>query len=1109
MWTPKRIVLLVGWIAFFGGAYAGSSFLMGSIDGLPPLPDRYKPIDGLESVVFPVVQREFGANTKLRLAFGEGSPEVKSRKFKLEIESKGLVLAAQEVTIEPDGKAKLVPFSVAVFSKDKGEKPANTFPEITTIQADTAYLTFNRPLKSLTDMNDRKIIFGDLTGNIKIINNRGTAERTDDVSLFTQGMLHYDEARHHVWTSDPVQILDLRSKPQPTTIDGVGADLYLTAETAKEAPAATATASKSKNKNQSTSGVERVELRSDVMMHLWVDSKSGLLGPPQDTKPANNNGKAPPQANAVAGNKLKAKEAKPDGKAPAPAVAAAAGKAAPANGAAEKKPDEGEENAHVVIDTQGPFAYDFKTDKAIFEISKLAGPRPNLVTVDRCNEQTKMSDQLKCDRLEIQFARKDATAGSTAASSPDKLEIETVKATGNNVVLTSDAEVLEAHGNEFTYNSKTLVSVLKGTPYMDALKEGNEIRAPELHMVNVKGAQNAEAIGEGTMNFWGTAGSKKPQEARWKNKLTYFKEGDKDLLTLYGNAIFLDPEHEQELKADTLKVLMKPTEAGPANADNSQKKPSPTQVDAIGSVTANSADMHIHDTDRLILLFKDVAPGSLPPPNAPVKAGVNGKPAEVAANGKPAEAGANGKPAEATASNQTGLVGANGADPNKKPRPVDLKARFVQAQILRDGARNELETVYCQGAVRVLQAPEKPGENGVDIRGDTLNLTHRPDGDILTVMGDHAQVQMDQLFILGPEINMDQTRNDVEVKGMGVMRMLSKQSFDGKELVKPSELRVEWEGRMYFDGTQASFFKNVYATQDTGRMKCEELQVTLDRHVNLKEGNKGEQPAVEKLVCHIQVGLEDTKREGNKIIEFKRISATEVAVDNDKESKERIVNASGPGCVRMFQLSSKDDAFDSPQKNPDPKDEKRVPSKTPANAAPSAKSAPGAKGATGAPADEKEFKLTLIWFTGKMFANNNLGIARFYDKVTVIQVPTEDPNLVIKDGESPPGYMLLKCERMEVLERKQANGTTSQELRAYDKVYVEGRNYSANCDVLKYDAGKEQIILEAAIPGTYAVLYKEKYRGSQRDKIEAKKIFYDRITGDYQAEGSRGTTVSP
>ncbi len=144
-----------------------------------------------------------------------------------------------------------------------------------------------------------------------------------------------------------------------------------------------------------------------------------------------------------------------------------------------------------------------------------------------------------------------------------------------------------------------------------------------------------------------------------------------------------------------------------------------------------------------------------------------------------------------------------------------------------------------------------------------------------------------------------------------------------------------------------------------------------------------------------------------------------------------------------------------------------------------------------------------------MFANNNLGIARFYDKVTVVQVPTEDPNLVIKDGESPPGYMLLKCERMEVLERKQANGSTSQELRAYDKVYVEGRNYSANCDVLKYDAGKEQIILEAAIPGTYAVLYKEKYRGSQRDKIEAKKIFYDRVTGDYQAEGSRGTTVSP
>ena len=515
MWTPKRIVLLIAWFAFFIAAYAGSSYFLGGIDGLPPLPDRFKPVIGLDSnnVVYPR-QLEFSADKKLRLAFGEGADEVKKRTFKLEIEPRGMVVASQDVTIEQDGRARLAPFAVAIFSKDKGD---GHYPEITTIQATEAYLSFDRRLNNITEMGNRKIIGGEMRGNIRINDNRATPERTDDVTLSTPGPLYYDEARHQIWTKESVKILDFRSKPQPTTIDGTGADLYLTAEQPKGA------APSAKNKNESASGVERVELRSDVTMHLWVDSKSGLLGPPrEDTKTVKNAAKPPP----------------------------------PANAAAVEKP---EENSHVVIMTQGPFSYDFNADKAVFEISKLAGLWSNLVCVDRSNEQTKMSDQLKCDRLEIQFARKGPVQGAVAQATPtsatDKLEIDTVRATGKSVVLTSDAEVLEAHGNEFTYNSKTLVSVLKGQPFMDALKEGNEIRAPELHMVNEKGKQQAYAIGEGTMNFWGNADSKKPQEARWKKKLTYTKEGDKDQLMLFGDAVFLDPEHEQVLKGETLKFF--------------------------------------------------------------------------------------------------------------------------------------------------------------------------------------------------------------------------------------------------------------------------------------------------------------------------------------------------------------------------------------------------------------------------------------------------------------------------------------------------------------------------------------------------------------------------
>jgi lipopolysaccharide export system protein LptA len=1047
MWTPKRIILLVGWSTFFICFYFGSSFLLGGIDGLPPLPDRFKPIPFPGAINKGPRTTEPRANNRLRLAFGDNSQEVKQRKFKLEVEPRGLVVAAEEVTIESDGRVKFVPFSVAVFSKEKpGEKGENSFPDITTVQADVAYLTFDKPLRSITDWGSRKITGGELVcdtnkkNTIKISNNRGTRDISDDVYLETTGTLYYDEARHHVWTKEQVRILDLRSKPRPTTIDGTGADLYLLAEQPGDAAAT------HKPKNQTVSGVDRVELRSNVRMNLWVDAHSGLLGPAhEDPK-----------------------------KGPGKQVVAAA---PPAKTAADK-----EESAKVLIETDGPFVYDFKSDQAIFNISKIEGPRPNLVTVDRYDEKTKMSDQLKCDLLEIQFSRRTGAAATKASSATDKLEIESVRATGKQVVLTSDAEVLEAHGNEFTYNSKTLTSVLKGQPFMDAMKDGNHICAPELQMVNIKGKEQATANGEGTMNFMGTAGAKKLQEARWKKRLTYVKEGDKALLTLDGDAVFLDPDHEQELRGQTLKVQLAPPEADKAvAADATQKRPTPVQVEAIGNVTARSPDLNMAASQRLVLVFEDVKPGVLPPPGGAnqAKVGLPGaRPAEAAPNQRGEANGAN-----------NGSQPAAAAEAEKKSRPIDLKATIVRAHVLREAQRHELQDVYCQGNVRVLQAPEKAGENGVDIRGETLNLVHSVEGDKLTVTGNSAQVQMDQLFILGPEINMDQSRNEVDVKGMGVMRMLSKQSFDGTALATPTELRIEWASRMFFDGTQASFFRDVRATQDTGRMSCEQLEVTLDKHVSLKEGAKGQQPAVEKLVCNNNVGVEDTKREGTKITEFKRISAQELIMDNDNQTKERTVRASGQGSVRMFQLTSKQDGFDSPPKPAAAKQPAKTPNKTTA-------------------ADDKEFKLTMIWYEGRMWANNAKGIVKFYDHVYLVQLPTEDPKLVIGNGNLPPGAMTLQCDRMELLEEKHGDKTTSQELRAYDKVRVEGQNYTATCDVLKYDTSKEQIILEAAIPGTYAKLFHWKYAGAKPDMTEARKIIYNRVTGNFQAEGMRSSTVS-
>src|SRR5262249_2985046 len=115
------------------------------------------------------------------------------------------------------------------------------------------------------------------------------------------------------------------------------------------------------------------------------------------------------------------------------------------------------------------------------------------------------------------------------------------------------------------------------------------------------------------------------------------------------------------------------------------------------------------------------------------------------------------------------------AQPDKPARPIDLSAHLVEAHVLRlDSSKNELEKLRTEGQVHVQQAPEKPGEKGLDIRGDTLELTKKPDGnEIVVTSSDLAELETDKLTIRGPQINIDQVENKAWVNGRGAMTLES------------------------------------------------------------------------------------------------------------------------------------------------------------------------------------------------------------------------------------------------------------------------------------------------------------------------------------------------
>lgn len=1077
MWTPKRILLLMLCFLVFSFLYGIYAHFLGGVDGLPPLPANCSEISDRPPVMLP--QHGTELERKLKLAFGEACPEL-TRKIRLEMRSRGIALAADNFSIEPDGRVKLWPFSTALFGKDHAE---GQFPEINTVQSDIAFLRFDKPVNNIGDMASRKIVGGELVadrgrrqgpnaGGVTIRNNRRTPSADDDLTLTTPGPVYYEESRQLIWTAEFVRIVDEQNKDgkNPTIIEATGMNVYLESEGENKAVAEKPTAvARSGNTHKEAaarkdklpgniSGVKALALRSEVDMRLYVDANSGFLATP--------------------------------------------GKTAKEKTAAQPSKD------LVHIKTQGPFYYDVPTDRARFDVSEHPGGRPNSVEVIRRTGPLQGAcDQLDCEHLVLQFQRKQAgKEGNSAAGAPlfgegrsSQLEIESAHAWGNTVTLTSDAEVLAAYGSDLVYDAHNRRTILKGNPQMTALKDGNEINAHQLEIEGTGDKENQQAriIGPGTIDWLDSATKERTQRARFRDKLVSAKEGAFDVLTLTGDAAFEElepgqqlqpgqsPKLKQRLQAQRLKVWLTPGPASngtePANDDNHRR---PHHLEAVGQVNTQSPDMTVHDTERLVIWFRDAqSDNEKAASTASPSATASASPAATASS----PGGATRKPSAATAS----AAPAASADADKPRRPIDLSARSVEVYVIQTGNHSELDKLWCEGSVHVRQAPESKDDKGVDITGQTLQLVKFSEGHVLTVTGTQAVVQLDKLTIMGPEVNIDQKENKAWVNGMGLMQMPSNAKLGGMEnggaagrakepsSTEATELTVHWNRDMFFDGQRAVYHGGVQAEQDNSRLICQEMQVFLDRFVSLKEGNKSGPPAkVENLVCDRSVRIEDTEwskpPEPRKLVRYQRIDSRELSYNNE----EGVMVAPGPGVLRILQWGVK-----GQEGGPSAAPERQHGVKPP----------------------EEELKLTRVQYLTRMFANNNTRTAIFYDGVELVHLPGNDPDVAIDIDNLPEGALYLRCDQLKVYSQE-TNAKGVQQMEARGHATVQSREFSGRADVVKYDESKELVVLEAS-EGNLATLVRQKAKGAAQEEIKGKKIYYWRRTNDFKIEGGTGAKV--
>jgi hypothetical protein len=1061
MWTPKRILLLtVGGILFFAGFVCYASFL-GGIDGLPPLPVAFLPDDRPPPEDWgPLVPP---ADVKLIKAFGDDCPEI-GRVMRIELAQKGLVLSTN--VAEPqkeDGRVRLSPFSVAVFK----EKKDGSFPEINTIRCKEAYLRFDQPIHDPTEMGNHKIIGAELRGDIRATNNRGTPLKSDDLEArVPRGPVFFDDKESRIWTDDFVTLLDMQTQPEPTRINAKGMDLHLTKADPKDKPKGAA------SKGTTISGIDQIVLTSNVEMLLWVDSSSGFLSPGPEKKGA----KAQPR----------------------PGVKAAPG-----------------QKSRVVITTEGPFTYDLPKDRARFESlprgeGKAAGIVPGQVTVWREHVQGKF-DQIICDLLVLQFRRKKGGPGANAGSSASgDREIESACATakqGEEVKLAMDTENLEAHGSELTYYTATptrnSLTILKGSP-MWALKDAHKITALELHLTGANGkgeGQEGSAKGPGQIDLLDhNSGAKVHQyHALWKDMLVLTKdhEGERvfDLLTFTGKAVFIDDEHHQEMRGDKLQVWLEPPPREEAPLEAKDKKQAaagaprqrPHKVEAFDHVVVRSPDMNVRECDHLIIRFKDgptvQLPEMLPRPADGSTAGPVARADEP--KGTPAAPPTAGQQARPPAPAVAGKAGPPGPASDKQAKsehkPIDVAARRVAAYVLRAGSKNEMQEVVAEGNVHVHQDGAKPEDKGIDIKGETLNLVRYPQGDVLVVFGDSREpghLQLGELLLVGPKVTINQKDNTAEVEGAGAMQLPSNTGLDGGPAKKSSSrLTVYWTNDMLFNGKDADFHGGVVAYQDDASLRCNSMQVTLDRVVSFKEGQKSGQAAkMEKLVCDRKVYVADTTLDKNgDLLRYERLVAQQLTVDNQQGP----TIAPGPGKVYLLQQGSPED--------------------TPGGVA-GGQAKPGGATPPKTGPQKQELTLTRVDYQGRLFSSTNpkdkTRITKFYDKVEVLHLPANNPDIKIDIDKMGKGGFYMKCERLTIFSKPMPDGKTGQYMRAEKNVSFQSQDMKGQAPLLKYSQPEELVIFEGDKTNP-VVLYRFHPGRAEPERLTGTRILYNRRTGEF------------
>lgn len=966
-------------------------------------------------------------------------------------------------------------------------------------------------------------------------------------------------------------ILSGRTLPPPTA---VGRGLGVRLAPAKKDPNAA-------KRGNSFSGVHDITLGDGVLMCLWTDGNSGFPSSRSNDQP-----KPAPQV-----------QTGPPTRPPSPNADPPFGSLAVGSGLVDggTVAERFAKRSLLLVSTPGVFKYDLEKDFATFDAAAIAPDGgQNFVVVTRLNARNQ-TDDLICTKLELDLKDPDkdkpAAPGNNPAVDGGGLIVREIIASGPQVTLSAQADGLEVSciklvhtqspkGNRSTttlYGTTEVPVVAKQSG--SKLTAGDRITPAVVTIVaqdSPLGTPDAGrettivVVGPGRLEMNdrdSDTGVIKTSVAQWAKRLDHEKWRQSktgkplDLFKFQENAAFVDPASNFSLRAADiwLWVSSKPGEGTTRETASFGSGAVPEQLVATTDVHLDSTELVVRKTNKLTAWFSDIAP---PKPVVPMGADpvkpVPAAPAPGAAPGPlPLVAAEPAKPADPPKEPIPNPIQLRQADTveawlGRYPEPVPSlpPGQEPPAKPASPKTKYELLKTRCDGDVVVHQDPDPndPAKplNGLDIHGDKVILENTPGGggSVLTVTGGTqkdrwAMVAFEDTAIWGPTVVIDQPNNTASVAGRGKLRSLTATDVSGNELSSPTELVVDWNERMKFEGAKAFavFVGEVTVQQeakgdkpqavkpapmpevlpaarremlppprDAGPVNtistktllwCYQLDLTLDRPVYFNQTRKNDRNKANrdpgepnpKVKTAVAVPDPAATKPNDKHVYFQELSTTPSGelvkarmltarqMDFDNAPKEQKLLAAGPGELRLLQQAKKDD-----NKN-------------------------GKQGEA-----TTELKLTLVTFQSTMTAvdqGNGLFQEATFDKGgVVIRTPTKDLMLRVEPHALPVRSEYLRSEDELIVSSSKAkkDAEPDQRLTARGNAEFRDDNRTGLGDKIVFDGTR--VTLEAVL-GRMARLHSNKRAVNQQQSMQAKKFIYNSVTGVVELNDSTGGTILP